>query len=200
MGISDRDYGDFRAAYKELRDSGRLVIGAKSALTLPSVEKTLRGRFKANPRGFGFIIPDEPDARGDLFVPPDKTGGAMTDDLVVARVVKRGKRQGKISYEGEIFEIVERGLTRIVGTLEQADGHWFVIPDGRKLTTPVIVRDISKKEFATGTKVVIEIIEYPGTNDLPVGVIVPAASIYRIFRRSSDIVFSFLQFIYRFID
>ncbi len=172
MGISDRDYGDFRAAYKELRDSGRLVIGAKSALTLPTVEKTLRGRFKANPRGFGFIIPDEPDARGDLFVPPDKTGGAMTGDLVVARVVKRGKRQGKISYAGEIFEIVERGLTKIVGTLEQADGHWFVIPDGRKLTTPVIVRDISKKEFGTGTKVVIEIVEYPTTNDLPVGVIV----------------------------
>ena len=172
MGISDREYGDFRAAYKELRDSGRLVIGAKSALTLPAVEKTLRGRFKANPRGFGFIIPDEPDARGDLFVPPDKTGGAMTGDLVKAMVVKRGKRQGKISYVGEIFEIVERGLTRTVGTLEEADGHWFVIPDGRKLTTPVIVRDISKKEFAPGTKVVIEIIEYPGTNDLPVGVIV----------------------------
>ncbi len=172
MGISDRDYGDFRAAYKELRDSGRLVIGAKSALTLPAVEKTLRGRFKANPRGFGFIIPDEPDARGDLFVPPDKTGGAMTDDLVVARVVKRGKRQGKLSYAGEIFEIVERGLTKIVGTLEQADGHWFVIPDGRKITTPIIVRDLSKKEFGAGTKVVIEIVEYPGTNDLPVGVII----------------------------
>ena len=172
MGIPDGEYGDFRWAYKALRDSGRLMLGSKSALTLPSPAATLVGRFVKNQRGFGFVVPEEPDAKGDLFVPPDKTGGAMTGDLVVARVLRRGNQRRGRAHSGEVIEIRERGTTRCVGTLERAEGTWFVIPDGKSTRAPIVVRDVPEPERASGLKVVVEIVEYGDGSDLPAGVIV----------------------------
>jgi len=91
MGIAEDEYGDFRTAVKALARSGRIVLGSASALTPTSPGKTVTGRFRANPRGFGFVIPDEPNAHGDLFVPPGEGGGAVTGDTVVAKVFHRGK-------------------------------------------------------------------------------------------------------------
>ena len=36
MGIAEADYGSFREAIKLLRDSGRVVLGARNAVTLPA--------------------------------------------------------------------------------------------------------------------------------------------------------------------
>ncbi len=167
MGISEQEYGDFRAAFKQLRDSGKLLIGGGGSLTLPA-SHTLVGRFRAHPRGFGFVVPDEPDSHGDLFIPPDRTGGAMNGDLVAARIVRR---RGDERRTGEIAEIRERGMTRAVGTLEESDGHWFVLPDGRVPVPPVLVRDVPAEAHPPGTKVVVDLIDYPEGDGLPAGVI-----------------------------
>ncbi|MCP4599846.1 MAG: ribonuclease R [Proteobacteria bacterium] len=171
LGISEKEYGEFRAAYKKLRDSGRLVLGSNSALTLPTGAAVMEGRFQANARGFGFIVPEDPDSRGDLFVPPDKTGGAMTGDLVVARVIKQGKRHGKMRLAGDIIEIRERGLKNVIGCLMQTDGAWFVMPDGRAFTTPIIVSDMPVEMRREGLKVVAELVKYPENGELPTGVV-----------------------------
>ncbi|HUT78280.1 MAG TPA: ribonuclease R [Polyangia bacterium] len=174
MGIADAEYGDFREAYKALRDSGRLLIGTTAALTLPRGQDTLLGRFQSHPMGFGFVVPEEQSELGDLFVPPDLTGGAMSGDLVLARVVP-GQGRGKPgARSGEVLEIRERGLTRVVGTLEQEEGHWFVVPDGRRLGSPVVIRDAPVAGVGAGTKVVVDLIRYPAAGELPVGVIIEA--------------------------
>jgi ribonuclease R len=172
MGIADAEYGDFREAYKTLRDSGRLLIGATAALTLPRGGDTLLGRFQSHPKGFGFVVPEEPGELGDLFVAPGFTAGAMSGDLVLARIVP-GKRRGKAGGRfGEVIEIRERGLTRVVGTLEQEEGHWFVVPDGRRIATPVVIRDAPAAGSGAGTKVVVDLIGYPADGELPVGVVI----------------------------
>jgi ribonuclease R len=172
LGIAEEDYGDFRAAFKKLRDQGRIVLGAKNALTLPVGDSTVVGRFHANPKGFGFISPGDPDRKGDLFVPEEKTMGAMTDDLVKARLVKRGRRNGEMRYVGEVVEIQERGMTRCVGTLQETDGTWFVLPDGAQTEQPVVIRDVPVELRRVDTKVVTEIVQYPVGKGFPEGVIV----------------------------
>ena len=117
MGIADDEYGDFRNAVKALMGTGRIVMGSASALTLPDPARTVVGRFRLNPRGFGFVIPDAPNSHGDLFVPPGRAADAVTGDTVVAQVLKRGRREGRLMYEGRIVEIVERGQSRFVGEL-----------------------------------------------------------------------------------
>lgn len=171
MGISDDDYGDFRAAYKRLRDEGRIVMGAENALTLPMAAETITGRFSANQRGFGFVSPSDSLGRSDLFIPPDKTGGAMNGDMVVARVIRQGKRDGEMRMAGEVIEIKERGITRAVGTLQISGDTWFVMPEGTSGDKPVVIRDVPVEHRIPGTKVVAQIIWYPTGRGFPEGVL-----------------------------
>ena len=171
MGVSDEDYGDFRAAFKKLRDQGRIVFGAKNTLTLPEGRSTVVGRFHANPKGFGFISPQDTEMNADIFVPEDKTLGAMTGDLVQARLIRRGRRNGEIRYVGEVLEVRERGLTRVVGTLDEASGTWFVMPDGSASEQPVVIRDVPVEHQKVGTKVLADIIWYPTGKGFPEGII-----------------------------
>ncbi|MCL2700658.1 MAG: RNB domain-containing ribonuclease [Phycisphaerae bacterium] len=173
LGIDDNEYGAFREAVKQLRDEGRVVLGANNALTLPEISSQITGFYRPNPRGFGFVIPETPNAHGDLFIPEGSAGTAMAGDLVVARVFHQGKKAGKAMYAGEIIQIVRRGRNRFVGTMARADdGTWFVLPDGAAMTQPIVVRDVSTASPKAGTKVVVEITEYPKPGRLPIGVIV----------------------------
>ncbi len=171
MGISDEEYGDFRAAYKKLREEGKIVLGSKSALTLPVSTDTIIGRFSLNTRGFGFVTPIDSDKKGDLFVPAEKTGGAMNGDLVLAKLRRSKNRDGATRFEGEVLEIKERGITRVVGTLQQSGETWFVIPDGSRTDKPVVVRDVPVESRKLGAKVVSQIIWYPEGQGFPEGVI-----------------------------
>ncbi|HET6429517.1 MAG TPA: ribonuclease R [Phycisphaerae bacterium] len=170
MGVSESDYGSFREAIKILRDSGRVVMGAKNALMLPDMGKQVVGTFQANPRGFGFVTPDTPNSHGDLYVPEGQTAGAMTGDTVLAHVLKRGKRGGEMLFQGRVTEIVRRGSARVVGTLDCAEDTWFVLPDGKAGINPVVIADVGPGA-RKGQKVVAEIVQYPAEGQLARGVI-----------------------------
>jgi ribonuclease R len=172
LGVEDSEFGSFRDAVKRLRDAGRVVIGAQNALTLPPMGSSVVGSYRSNPKGFGFVVPDDPNSHGDLFIPPEGTGGAMNGDTVVARVAAAGRRGGEMVYRGEIIKILRRSESKFVGTLQQTDAGWFVMPDGKALVTPIVVRDIGAAGPKAGDKVVVEIVQYPSAGNLPVGVIV----------------------------
>jgi len=172
MGIAEAEYATFRNAVKRLRDAGRIVLGAKNALTLPEIANYVTGKYRPNPRGFGFVIPDTPNSHGDLFIPPGAAGDALSGDTVRARVAKRGKQAGQMRYAGQIVEILQRGTGRFVGTLREAEDAWFVLPDGKEMTTPILIRDIGTAGPKAGAKVVAEIVKYGGDGELPTGVIV----------------------------
>lgn len=161
MLVADDEYGAFRETVKALMKTGRIVMGSASALTLPDPAKRVVGRFRSNPRGFGFVIPDTLNSHGDLFIPPGHARDAITGDTVAAEVLKRGKRDGRLMYEGRIVEIIERGQSRFVGELCLELKRWFVRPDGGVLHAPIFVGDPGAKQARSGDQVVVEIIEYP---------------------------------------
>ncbi|MFA6134802.1 MAG: ribonuclease R [Phycisphaerae bacterium] len=172
LGVADAEYGSFRESIKQLHDAGRIVLGAKDALMLPSVGAQVTGTYRANARGFGFITPQTPTAHGDLYVPEGASGGAVNGDLVVASVHKRGQKDGRMLFAGTVLEILKRGTNRFVGTLRRTDATWFVMPDGKSMTTPIVVRDIGEAGPKEGDKVVAEIIKYATGRDFHTGVIV----------------------------
>ena len=172
MGVDEEAYGTFRASVKRLRDAGQIVMGSGDSLTLPEMPGRLTGIFRLNPKGFGFVSPESPNSNGDLFIPPDAVEGAMDGDLVIAEARKQGKRDGQTLYRGKIVKIVKRSENRVVGELKQSDGKWFVLPDGKQLTRPIIIRDVGAAGARPDTKVVVEITKYPEPGQLPVGVIV----------------------------
>jgi ribonuclease R len=172
LGVSSEDYPQFKFAFDQLRQAGRVVVGAGSLVTLPFLTGRIVGTFRANPKGFGFIIPLEPNSHGDLFVPPDATADAMNGDIVVARVKKKGKRSGQTRYIGEIIEVLERAQNKFVGTLLKHPDGWIVQPDGANFFEPISVDDVGAKGAKQKDKVVVEILSYPTEKYLARGVIV----------------------------
>jgi ribonuclease R len=172
LGVTEEDYSRFESAVTELRQNGSVVIGSGNRISLPRMSNRVTGTFRANQKGFGFVIPLEPNDHGDLFIAPDNTAGAMTGDKVIAKVVRKGVRSGQTRYEGTIEDILERGKSRIVGKLRKVKDHWLVEPDGKDYFAPVAVDDVAAKGANVDDKVIVEIIDFPSDSAPARGVIV----------------------------
>src|SRR5690606_20216717 len=125
------EYHAFRDSLRELMHEGRVVLGARGAVVLPTQKQShdrIIGHYRHNRRGFGFVVPTDPTGHEDLFIPEGRNAGAMTGDIVSAQITSRGQRNGRAIYEGRITEIVERAHTRFVGTLIKQQAQWLVLP------------------------------------------------------------------------
>ncbi len=168
------DYHAFRDALRGLMDEGRVILGARGAIMLPTQalpRNEFTGTFRQNRRGFGFVIPTDPDSREDLFIPPGENGGAMTGDSVRAKITSRGQRDGKAIHSGRIIEILQRKNKRFVGTLNKHRNEWFVLPDGNTLIEPILTPDAASRHIRPGVKVVVELTTYPEVGKRAQGVI-----------------------------
>jgi ribonuclease R len=86
LSVHPDEYQHFKIAFEELKKDKRVVITHGDLIALPPVTGRIIGTFRANPKGFGFITPLEPNAEGDLFIPPKAVSDAMTGDIVEAIV------------------------------------------------------------------------------------------------------------------
>ncbi|MCG3178982.1 MAG: Ribonuclease R [Phycisphaerae bacterium] len=170
LGVADTDYDTFRGNVDRLRQTGRLIFGAKNAVMLPRMSDRFVGTYRANPRGFGFVVPVEPGTHEDLYIPEGENLDAITGDIVAAKVIQ-GPREGK-GARGRIVEIVSRGFSRFVGTVIQVKDRYFVEPDGKQFTDLIAVGDLSAKNARLNDKVVVELTQYPDKHRLAEGVIV----------------------------
>src|SRR4030081_2332269 len=107
--------------------------------------------------GFGFVVPTDPTSREDLFIPEGENGGALTGDIVRAKIVNREQREGRTMYRGRITEVVQRTQKRFVGSLSRQGNLWMVYPDGNALPEPILTPDAASRHIRTGTKVVVEL-------------------------------------------
>src|SRR5258707_97583 len=124
-------YHAFRDALRELMHEGRVVMGARGALMLPTQlepHDEFTGSYRHNKRGFGFVVPTDPSSREDLFIPEGQNNGAITGDIVRAKITSRGQKDGKAMYSGRVTEIIERTQRKFVGSLVRTGHEWTVLP------------------------------------------------------------------------
>jgi ribonuclease R len=165
MNLADEQvYPSFRHALRDLMHEGRVILGSRGAVVLPS-QRTSRdeitGTYRHNRRGFGFVIPTDPTSHEDLYIPPGENTGAMSGDIVRAKITSRGQRDGRAIYTGRVTEIVQRKSKRFAGTLAQVAGQWVVHPDGNTFTEPILTPDAASRHIKPGTKVVVELTTFP---------------------------------------
>jgi ribonuclease R len=170
LGIPEEEHPALKAAIDDLVARKLLGRDGTSNLRLPSIPDEVTGTFRKNPRGFGFVIPTVSHREGDIFIPPDAVADALTGDIVRVRVI-RGMRNGERDITGDILEVIERKRAGFTGELKKRGPLWVVLPDGKELTQPIVVKDPSVKNANEGDKVVIEITTYPQGNELGEGVI-----------------------------
>src|SRR5688572_15249178 len=171
---TEAEYEAFKDALRSLVDEGRVAYGAGNTIVLPSVhgpKDTFVGTYRQNKRGFGFVVPTDPDSHEDLFIAPGDQNGAITGDIVRAKITNKSWREGKPMWSGKILDIIKRTNKRFVGSLSKTAGTWMVHPDGNTLTEPILTPDAAGRHIKPGTKVVVELTSYPSDDGPAQGVI-----------------------------
>ncbi|MFO0084166.1 MAG: hypothetical protein ACK55O_16380, partial [Phycisphaerales bacterium] len=116
LGVDPTEIGIFGQSVKALVQAGKLEIDSEGKVGLPRMGEEVIGRFKKNPRGFGFVSPETAVREGDVFIPPDATKDALTGDTVRVKIT-RGRRNGEDDITGRIVEVISRKRAKFTGEL-----------------------------------------------------------------------------------
>jgi ribonuclease R len=160
----------------ELALSGEIIKTRGNRYGLPEKMDLETGIFQAHPQGYGFVIPEK-KGKTDVYISARSTLDAMNGDKVVVRVVPhRGRIKTEGKREGMIVRVLERAMTRVVGTYElpgpQAGGFGFLSPFDARITHDLIISRENAGEAQPGDVVSAEIIAYPVRNRPPEGRII----------------------------
>lgn len=138
----------------------------------------VEGVFSASERGFGFVTADASfGISEDIFIPARLTNNALSGDRVAISVKKSSLRKEagtKFHAEGEVVEILSRGVTDFCGTLI-VDAHllgrrfspYRVIPDDPRLLFEAEIDDIG--DIPLGNKVEVRLLDYGSGKRPPKG-------------------------------
>ena len=158
-----RDRAALRDALDELLGEGLVLLrpGQRYRVAAEArIEQAapLDGVIVINPRGFGFVRVS--GAFDDVHVPADAIGAAMHGDRVRVRVVAHTRR----GRQGEVVEVLSRGLERVVGVLRGRVGHRFLVPDDGRVRGPIEVEHAEQGEppgSKAGIAAVVELTRFP---------------------------------------
>lgn len=165
--IQDRDL--FEDLILDLVKEGKIFKTKKKKYILPERLNILSGTFRSNQKGFGFVVLDN-SKRDDVFISPENLNGAMHKDRVLCRIIAKENKNHRA--EGEIIQILQKGMPEIVGTYEEVKGFGFVIPDDRNMGQDIYIPKGKSKGAVTGHKVVVEIKNWDNEKRNPEGIIV----------------------------
>ena len=152
-----------------LVESGALIKVRGNRYGLPDRMQLVTGRVTVNPRGFGFVTPDQAvvGLDGDLYIAGGNLNQAMHGDRVVARV-ERQRSEGRA--EGRIVRILERATDQLVGRLDTDEsGLAYVVPFDRRLVMDVHIPKGESGEAEAGQLVMVALTRFPTPTRGPVG-------------------------------
>ena len=158
LDVPREDRGKLAEILESLEQEGLIYKTKKERYGIPGKMNLVVGRIQRNERGYGFLIPDDVDAP-DIFVPADGMSGAMHNDKAIVRITSKeinGKRA-----EGEVIKILERAVTKVVGTFENSWLFGFVVPADRKVPGDVFLPKDEINGAKPGQKVVAHIVKWP---------------------------------------
>lgn len=165
LQVAKEDRDALRMILEELEEEGKIYLSKRGKYCKGEAKK-LRGRYRANQRGFGFVVvEDDPD---DTFIAEENAGGALDGDMVEFTIIR--SPQGR-SKEGKITKVLEHELKTVVGLYHKRKGksYGFVLPDNLKILKDIFVPAEKDKSALDGQKVVVKLTSYGDDRHKPEG-------------------------------
>lgn len=160
---------DQRDELKEVMDAlvaeGKVGISKRGKYGKPETF-SLNGMFSGHAKGFGFVTVEGMEQ--DVFIPGEKTHGALHGDRVqiIIESEGRGKRP-----EGSVIRVLEHANETIIGFYQKNRNFGFVMPDNQKIARDIFIPQGKDMGAVTGHKVVVKITDYGNEKKKPEGVI-----------------------------
>lgn len=165
LDIPKEQRGELQEVLDALVAEGKVGVSKRGKYGKPEIT-SMTGTFTGNARGFGFVTIEGRDQ--DVFIPGDKTGGALHGDTVqiVVGTGGNGKRP-----EGTVIRVVEHANKTIIGFYQKSKNFGFVIPDNQKIGRDIFIPQGKDMGAVTGHKVVVSMTEFGGEHKKPEGVV-----------------------------
>ena len=152
---------------------GQIMRNRKGDICVVEKLDLIKGRVQGHADGFGFLIPD--DGSPDLFLSAKEMHKVLHGDHVMVRetgVDRRGRR------EASIVEVLERGITQLVGRLHADHGILFVEAENRRISQDILIPREESMDAKAGQVVTVEIIQQPSKHAQPIGRIIEVVGDY----------------------
>jgi ribonuclease R len=172
LGLSAKEYSQFRWTLRELTKQGRLIIGKNHTVRPPPPHGTVTGIFRRTSAGFGFVRPHVIDgqAGAEILIREENSLDAVTGDEVLVRITRKPSRPN-LGPSGEILQVLERATRQFVGSYFERESQGFVRVDGTVFSHSIYVGDPGAKGAKPEDKVVFEMLRFPTVEDRGEGVI-----------------------------
>ncbi|TCS95729.1 ribonuclease R [Hazenella coriacea] len=158
--INEEGKDAFIQLLKGLETEGKIVRTRTKRYGVPERFNLIRGTLQGSSKGFGFVIPDQPNSQ-DIFIHLNHLNGAIDGDLVLARIHTKKKEDRR--PEGEIVRVLKRGRQKIVGVFSSLSSHFgFVIPDDKRITADIFISPEHQMNARDGQKVVVKLHQLTG--------------------------------------
>ncbi len=125
-----------------------------------NLENCIKGIFRGNEKGFGFVKIDGQDE--EIYISRGNTKDAVNGDEVLIKIIDdtvKGNRK-----EGKIVKTINHKRNEIVGTFTKRKNFGFVVPDDREFNTDIFISKKSFNKAKNNQKVVVKITKFPQGN------------------------------------
>lgn len=125
-----------------------------------NLENCIKGIFRGNEKGFGFVKIDGQDE--EIYISKGNTKDAVNGDEVLIKIIDdtvEGNRK-----EGKIVKTINHKRNEIVGTFTKRKNFGFVVPDDREFNTDIFISKKSFNKAKNNQKVVVKITKFPQGN------------------------------------
>jgi len=146
--LEDRLYAMVRA--------GQIIENRRREFCLTAKLDLIAGVVIGHRDGFGFVRPD--DGGDDVYLSAREMRPLFDGDRVAVKIIGRDRR-GK--PEGDLVEVLERGLREVAGQFIRERGIGLVIPDNAKLAHRILIAKGEAGAAKPGQIVVAHILDYP---------------------------------------
>ncbi|MBC7266110.1 MAG: ribonuclease R [Coriobacteriia bacterium] len=150
---------------RSLVTSGAVAVLPNGRYLALKERNLLVGRLSMHRRGFAFVS----TPLGEVYVARRDTGGALHGDTVAVRLHTQRARERR---SGEVVQVLERGVTHVVGRLERHGALGIVVPTDPRIRHEVFV-DMARSELTARDNdvVVVRVMRYPTRRDAMQGII-----------------------------
>ena len=139
----------------ELQESlNKLVIDGKvhetkkqKYLLMKHCASLYTGKLTITQNGYGFLLQDE----DDIYIAKDNLNGAIEGDIVLVDTFTRNDKQ-----EGKVLRVIERNLTKVIGTIAFVNDIPTLVLDDKKLDIQVKLEN-HFSNLVDGHKVLVEL-------------------------------------------
>ena len=141
--------------YKMVR-AGQIIENRRGEFCLTAKLDLITGVVSGHRDGFGFVVRD--GGGDDVYLSAREMRPLFDGDRVAIKIIGKDRR-GK--PEGDLVEVLERGVREVAGQFIRERGIGLVIPDNAKISHRILIAKGEAGAAKPGQIVVAQILDYP---------------------------------------